>query len=132
VGIHPRDVAPVRVSQPEVERGRDVALGVVQDLEPRVSARGGVQELAASVGRAAVDEQDLHVAVQPLAADAVQDVRQDGALVEDRYEHAHDGARGRGRSHGPIVAFGGAPVPYTDGQLISRRRRVRADIDRIW
>src|SRR4051812_36586359 len=89
VGIHPCDELPARGAQADVERDGRGPLWVVQDAHALV-LRGELAKLGErAVRRAAVDEEELDLALETLPKHLAGSGFDVGLLVQDRGEDAH-------------------------------------------
>ena len=89
--VHLHDHLALRLAEPEVERCDLCPAGVVDHPHAWVSIRERLQVAQGAVGRAAVEEEDLQLAIVVLPTDQPRGALDDGSLVEDG--HQDRGAR---------------------------------------
>ena len=91
-----------RRAQGEVERARDGALGIAEELDALVAAREAPDDGTRAVGRRAIDDQQLEIA-PVLVEDRGQAGPEVGFLVTGRYDDRHEVRHHRQRMISPIV-----------------------------
>ena len=93
--IHPRDDAPTGGTQSDVQSRGGLPGRVVENTNPRFGAGEFLEDGARPIRRAAVGEDELELALEPLAPHRRNGVLDVALLVEHRCQHAHvDGHAG--------------------------------------
>jgi hypothetical protein len=93
--VHADHIGGARLVQADVERVRGPTGRVVEHSDAPIRLRDRGDDLAAAVGRSAVDDEDLELAVELLLADRGQSTLQVSRFVEDGDEN--------GRPHVVVV-----------------------------
>jgi hypothetical protein len=87
VGVHPRDPAPARSPQANIQRAGCNPTRVIEHHDAVVLRRERLEDLTRAVARTPIDHDELERPVEPLAAHRVHAGANVVLLVEHRHQH---------------------------------------------
>ena len=123
--IHARDDAPAGRAQCDVQARGGLTGRIVDDADARLDARQVLENGARSIGRAAVGEDELELAVEALAPHRRNGALDVALLVEHRGQHAHvDG-------HAGAPVRNAASAPASASVVCARATTVPASTNRV-